>query len=138
MGRSRFVSPATNTKVLQLPGGDWLEVKKYLTVGEERSAFQQAIGEVNAEGWRRPNVEMLGLAEVHAYILDWGGDGFRDEGGRKVQPTMAALQSMHAADYREIETAIKAHVEAMEAEEQERKNGPDGKTESARTSPSAA
>ncbi len=137
MGRSRFVSPATNTKVLQLPGGDWIEVKKQLTVGEERSAFQQAIGEVNSEGWRRPNVEMIGLAEVHAYLVDWGGDGFRDAEGRSVQPTLAALQNMRPNDYREIETAIKDHVAAMEAEEQARKNGQDGKKEPAPTLPSA-
>lgn len=136
MGRSRFISPATNTKTLKLPGGDWIEVKKQLTVGEERSAFQQAIGEVNSEGWRRPNVEMLGLSEVHAYIVDWGGDGFRDEEGRSVQPTLAALQNMRPDDYREIETAIKDHVKEMEAEERARKNGKDGETASATTSPS--
>lgn len=136
MGRSRFVSPATNTKRLQLPGGDWVEVKKQLTVGEERAAFQQAIGEVNADGWRRPNVEMLGLSEVHAYIVDWGGDGFRDDDGRSVQPTLAALQSMRSQDYKELETAIKAHIAAMDEEEQARKNGKDGEPASAAISPS--
>ncbi len=134
MGRSRFVSPETT--VLNLPGGDWIEVKKQLTVGEERAAFQRAIGEVNSDGWRRPNVEMLGLSEVHAYIVDWGGDGFRDTEGRRVEPTLAALQSMTANDYMEIDTAIKAHIQAMAEEEAARKNEKDGKNATAPTSPS--
>ena len=69
MSESWFVTPETT--VIQLPGAQWIEVKKRLTVGEERTAFQQIVGEVNTEGWRRPNLELQGIAEAASYIVAW-------------------------------------------------------------------
>lgn len=132
MGRSFFVTP--ETKVLNLPEGNWIEVKCRLTVKEERQSFQQIIGEVNREGWQRPNVEMLGIAEVHAYIVDWGGDGFRDPEGRRVEPTLASIQAMDKDAFAAIEQVVKTHVKAMEQEEIERKNAQGTSPASAPTS----
>lgn len=119
---SWFVNPSTTT--LQLPGGHWLEVKNKLTLGEERGAFQQIVGEINqATGWRRPNVEMQGLAEVSAYIVAWSlMDGGKpvpiDTEGKKI----AALRALHPNKYKVIEDAVQAHIEDQERKEAELKN----------------
>lgn len=135
MSESWFVNP--DTEVLQLPGGQWIEVKKQLTIGEQRGAFQQIVGEVNNEGWRRPNVEMLGLAEVAAYIVSWslmqgGKPVVIDTEGKKI----AALRSLHTDKFKVIEDAVQAHIEAQETA---RKNAETGSaTSSEATSVSVA
>jgi hypothetical protein len=84
----RFVSPA----IVRLPlsGGDWIEVKKRLSVSDERESMQQIMGEVGPDGWRRPNVKMIGIAEVLAYLVDWS---FRDAQGQPVKVSAACVWS---------------------------------------------
>jgi len=129
---------APGTKVLHLKNGDWIKVKKRLTVGEQRLAFQKAVGEVNSDGWRRPNLEMQGVSEVHAYILDWGGDGFKDAQGHEVEPSIDALLQLDPEDYKEIDEVVKAHIEAMDKEREEQKKIPNGSSESEATSSSVS
>lgn len=129
--RCRFVTP----KVVRLPlsDGDWIEVKERLTVGEERDAFQQVVGEVSPEGWRRPNVAMLGVAEIVAYLVDWS---LRDALDKPVAVNLDAVRSLDKDTFKEIEQAVTAHIEAMDAAEVARKNGQGGESGSAPTSPS--
>jgi len=129
--RCWFVTP----EVVRLPLSDhqWIDVKKRLTVGEERAAFQQIVGEVNTQGWRRPNMEMMGIAEMAAYIVNWS---LVDQGGKPVPVSVGAIQSMDGAGFREIETALEGHIKAMEAEETVRKNEAAGENGSAPISPS--
>ncbi len=125
MGRCRFVTPEVVR--LQLADSDWIDVKKRLTVGEERAAFQQIVGEVNTQGWRRPNMEMMGIAEMAAYIVQWS---LVDAAGKPVPVSVGAIQSMHSSSFDEISAAIATHVAAMDVEEQQRKNS-DGEIKSA-------
>lgn len=133
-----FVNPETT--VLQLAGGQWIEVKNRLTVGEERAAFQQIVGEVNsATGYRKPNVEMLGLAEVATYLVGWslthnGSPVKIDTDGLKI----AALKSLRPDRYKVIEEAIEAHVTAMDAALEKEKNAMAGENGPVPTSPFAA
>jgi len=121
MGRNRFVQPEIVR--LELSDGDWVDVKKRLTVGEERAAFQAIVGEVNqATGWRRPNVEMVGIAEMVAYIVRWS---FRDAQDLPVLPTVTTIKSLDAASFNEIEAALEKHVAAVEAEAQATKKKTD-------------
>ncbi len=134
MARCRFVQPEVVR--LHLSDGDWIEVKKRLTVGEERTAFQAVVGEVNqATGWRKPNVEMVGIAEMVAYIVAWS---FRDASDKPVAVTVNAIKQLDSASFSEIEKALEQHVQNVEAELEARKNGPDGKNESVATLPSVA
>jgi hypothetical protein len=134
MGRNRFVQPEIVR--LELSDGDWVDVKKRLTVGEERAAFQAIVGEVNqATGWRRPNVEMVGIAEMVAYIVRWS---FRDAQDLPVPVSVTAIKQLDAVSFNEIEKALEAHVAAVEAELAALKNGKDGENKSVATSPSAA
>lgn len=121
MGRMRFVQPETVR--LKLSGDDWIDVKKRLTAGEQRSIFVAQYGKVK-DGWREPNLEMVGKAQVLAFLLDWslvGPDGKTvniDADGKK----SAALDALDVESYREIDAAITAHVEAMDVERGTEKN----------------
>lgn len=129
--RVRFVTP----EVVRLPlsDGDWIEVKKRLSVGEERQAFQQIVGEIKSDGWRRPNLEMVGIAEMIAYLVDWS---FRDARDKPVKVTIDAIRQLDLATFRELETVLTAHVTAMDAAEADTKNEQSGEPGSATTSPS--
>lgn len=132
--RVRFVQPEIVR--LELSDGDWIDVAKQLTVGEERAAFQAIVGEVNQNtGWRKPNVEMVGIAEMVAYIKRWS---FRDANDLPVAVTVDAIKSMDSESFIEIEKALEKHIKAVEAEMAARKNSHDGETNSVATSPSVA
>jgi hypothetical protein len=134
MARCRFVQP--EVAVLQLSEGYTIEVKKRLSVGEERAAFQSVIGEINvSDGYRRPNVEMAGFAEMMAYIVNWNLTG---PDGKLIPFSLSALKQIDSETFKEIETALEAHIKAQEAVEQIRKNGQGGENGPATTSPSAA
>jgi hypothetical protein len=133
MARNWFVTP----EVVRLPlsDGHWIDVKRRLSVGEERDAFQQIVGEVNGEGWRRPNFKLVGLAEVAAYIVQWS---LVDAAGIPVPFSLDAMQNLDPAAYREIDAAVDAHKTRVEAQRAAEKNGSDGATAPATTSPSAS
>lgn len=131
MGKLRFVQPDVTR--LDLSEGDWIEVKKRLTVGEEREAFQAVVGEVNTEGWRRPNLKMMGIAELAAYIVDWS---FDDAAGKRTKPSAAAIGGLSPEDFKEVEDAVTAHIAAIASEDEARKNGQGGESKSEAISPS--
>src|SRR5262245_36357678 len=133
MGRVRFVQP--ETAELKLSDGDYLIVKKRLSVGEERAAMAQIVGEVNANGWRKPNIEMTGIAEMAAYVVEWS---FRDASGKRVPVSVGAIKQLDAESFKEVETAIEAHVKAMEEELARQKDVPTTATDSVQTLGSVA
>ncbi len=124
MARNRFVKPESKRRYL--PDGEWVELKKRLSVIEEREAFQAVIGEVNTEGWRRPNLKMMGLAEVAAYVVDWSFE----QDGKRVPPSIHALGGLDPADFKELEELVTAHIAEMEAEADARKNAQAGESKS--------
>jgi hypothetical protein len=132
MAKCRFVQP--DLVRLTLSDGDWVDVKRRLSVGEERAAFQQIVGEVNQDGWRRPNLEMMGIAEMAAYVTGWS---FRDPQDRPVPVSVAALKQLDGASFKELEAALEAHVTTQDEDEAARKNGQAGANASVPTSPSA-
>jgi hypothetical protein len=129
VGRSRFVKP----EVVRLPlsEGDWLDVRKRLTVGEERAAFQQIVSDVGTEGGRwKPNFEMIGVAQVAAYVVGWS---LVDDEGIAVPFSVEAVQGLEPASFREIEQAVDAHIKRVEEELAASKNGTGVATASATT-----
>jgi hypothetical protein len=118
MPRLRFVTP----EVVRLPlsDGDWIEVKKRLSVGESRAATSSFIGRFHGDGSRTPNLETLGMGQTLAYLVRWS---FRDANDHPVSVSLDALKSLDSDTYREIEDAIEAHEArvTMEAAEQEKK-----------------
>lgn len=130
MARCRFVQPETVT--IQLSEGYWIEVKKRLSVGEERYVMAQALGAVNVQdGTRKPNLEVLGMGEVAAYLVDWN---FTDVKGKPVPidseaAKLAAIKGLDDETYDEIDKAIDAHKAAMEREIAEAKKTRAGSVE---------
>ena len=115
MGRLRFVTP----EIVRLPlsEGDWIEVKRRLTVGESRAAVTSFVGKYNTDGSRTPNHETLGMGQVLAYLVAWS---FHDAEDRPVPVTLDAIKMLELGSYVEIENAIETHTAAVEAEEQAR------------------
>jgi hypothetical protein len=139
MGRYRFVQPQT----IQLPlsEGDWVEVKKELTIGENRAALNAIAGEVLPSGSRKLNYDVLGLAELSAWIVDWSFCSLPTTdhpNGRKIPFSITALKDLTEEDYREVETVVQAHIAKMHAESAARKKARDGEHRSVPTSSSAA
>jgi hypothetical protein len=131
---SWFVQPETTR--IDLEGGQWIVVKKQLNVGEERKAMAALVKEVRADGRMTPDLEMVGKAEVLAYLVDWslpGKDGKTvkiDTDAKKA----AALDQLHPDKFKVIATAIDAHITALkEASEQEKNAESSGETASAAT-----
>lgn len=115
MGRNRFVTPE---KVrIPLSDGDWIEVKKRLSVGESREAVTSFVGAYKPDGSRTPNLETLGMGQVLAYLIAWS---FCDAEDRRVEVGLDTIKQLDLRTYAEIETAIDRHVAAVEAEDDER------------------
>lgn len=108
---SRFVRPQVTR--LELSDGDWLEVRRELTVGEQRTAMSKIVKTMRADGRIEPDLQQVGKAEIAAYILDWS---FTDENDKRVPYSDAALDNLTTSAFQEIETAVRAHIAAVEAD----------------------
>jgi hypothetical protein len=109
MGRNRFVVP----QVVRLPlsDGDWIEVKRKLTVGEARLATSSFVGSYRGDGSRTPNLETLGMGMALAYLVDWSFVGVTD---KRVPVSLDALKELDLDTYAEIDKAIEAHIASVE------------------------
>lgn len=132
MPRIRFVTP--DTRRLDIGDGDWIEVKKRLTNGELRKAQASAIKTVQgfgADAKYTPDSDVLGKAEVLAYLLDWSLLGIDGKKVRidKEDAKRSAIDNLDPEDFDIISKAVAKHVEEMEAERAEAKktqSGSDG------------
>lgn len=110
--RYRFVRPDVDR--LTLSDGDWIEVKRRLTVGERRGILSRAAkGGVSSDGTRvhLDGAEMA-FGRVEAWVLDWSFVG-PDDKTVKLSPN--ALRNLEPETFAEIEAAIDAHEEAQDA-----------------------
>jgi hypothetical protein len=149
---NRFVRP--DTVRLDISAGDWLEVKRRLTAGEQRQAFARIIKtaggsavassvdgappEVHADIQVHP--AQVGLSQVLAYLVDWSltdADGkpvvIR---GKSLQVVSSALDALDMESYQEIEQAIRTHEAAMLQERTQEKKVTSGASASSVISPS--
>lgn len=131
-----FVAPETAR--IDLPGGEWIEVKKQLTKGERDKVNAMLIKEVRSDGRMTPDFEMMSKAEALAYLVDWS----LKDGDRKIPietdaDKLSAINSMSVEGFDLISEAIAAHVKGMEAEKPGKKDQRGGKRSSV-TSASAA
>lgn len=115
---NRFVQPEIVR--LELTDGDWLEVRKELSMGEARRAMARTIKTMRADGRIEPDLEMVGRAEIAAYIVDWS---FVDAQDKRVPYTDAALDNLTGDTYAEIEAAVRAHIASVEDERKNARSG---------------
>lgn len=124
MARSWFVTP--ETVQVPLPDGQWIELKKRLTAGEARKAMASLVSEVRTDGRMTPNLEMVGKAEVIAYLVDWS---LVDAHGRRVSidtpaKKLAAIDNLDEDHYTVIADHVSKHIAEMTAEREAEKNVP--------------
>jgi hypothetical protein len=129
-----MVIPATVR--LNLSDGDWIDVKRELSFGDRNRMKASLVSEIRADGRITPDLQMVELAQVLAYLVEWS---LVDPRGKQIPidteaKKRAALEGQDEATVREIIDAITAHAEQMEAT----KNAQGGESPSSSTSPSAA
>jgi hypothetical protein len=131
MPKYRFVEP--DIVRLPLSDGDWIEVKRELTAGEQRKLFGGMVRDYDKESGRPLlDPERVGRTRLSAYLLDWS---FVDRQGKPVALNESAIDNLDVDTYAEINKALDVHEEAVE---RARKNPQPGEPKSAATSPSVA
>jgi hypothetical protein len=108
---------------IDLTGGDWIIVKKFLTAGEARRIFARMI----RRGDHGDQVDTLqvGLAKMCVYLVDWS---ITDADGQPViirgmdEDVIASiLDSLDMDAFAEIHQAVEKHETAMDAIREEEK-----------------
>lgn len=111
----RFVQP--DVVRIQLGDGDWIEVKKELSVGEEkryRSAGMQRVSQEAGRSEIGVNWSAMAFARVEMYLTDWSAA--YGEKGKAVPLSPTAIQSLSVEDFDRIDDAIQKHIAAMDQE----------------------
>lgn len=123
---------------LPLSEGDWIEVKKRLTVGEERDLLSLAIRGYRPDGSIDIDAHRLAFLKGAIYIRAWsliGPDGaIVWPVNVSIDKKVEILRSLDSDTLVEIEAAIDAHRAAVETDP----NGGSGESGTDKTSPSAA
>lgn len=116
----RFVAPETVR--IDLDGGDWIEVKKELSVGEERQYRTAGFKRTNALS-KEIDVDWsaMALARVEAYLVGWSAT---DDKGKPVPVSARAIAGLSVEDFEAIDAAVQKHQESMAQE----KKAPSGKS----------
>ena len=111
----RFVVP--ELVKIDLPGGDWIEVKKELTVGEEKRYRTASLRRTYNVGKGDEELQIdwgsMAFARVEAYVVNWSAS----------QPfSHSALEALSSEDFEAIDDAVQAHI-ASSKEEKKARNG---------------
>ena len=136
--RNRFVTPKTTR--LEISDGDYIDIKRELTVREEKQMFGKALKRMGGIMGETAEIQLdpiaLRFAKVEEYLVGWSfeGDELDDKGkptgnGVPVELTQAAIEGLEVETFEEIELTIEGHREKM-AEE---KKASGGKVKSAKT-----
>lgn len=133
MARCRFVQP----EIVRVPlsDGDFVDIKKELTAGEERHVFTDLIKTMRAGENAELDPARIGITRVLAYALAWS---FVDSNGQPVPLSEAAINNLDKATFAELTKAIDDHDAAVEKARAERKNVQGGESTSSPISPSVA
>lgn len=122
----RFVSPET-ARIHLKNGSDWIDVKKELTVGEDKkyrtSGFKR-VAQGDSDTGSSPEIAIdfsqMALARVEAYLVDWSDKRAIDTDSKK----RAAIEALAVDDFEEIDQAIQAHIEKSLQEKKAKKEQP--------------
>lgn len=105
---------------IDLPGDDWIVVKKHLTAGEQRRMFKLMM---DGHGGIEP--VNVGLSKMVAFLLDWS---ITDADDKPIviedQPDnfkIQALDNLTPKTFKKVLKAIEAHEAAMDLEEDDEK-----------------
>jgi hypothetical protein len=117
MSRNRFVTTATAR--LDLSDGDWVEIKRELSVGERKKLEASPMNSVRPGEHVKtdPNDVEMGLdwgryylVKLQVYIVAWS---FEDASGKSVRVTADAINNLDSDTAEEIMEAINQHEEKV-------------------------
>ena len=126
MPRNPFVKPEVVR--LDLAEGDWIDVKKFLTAGEEARMNGAGLRQMTQEDGKAAftlDFERLRLAQVAAYVVAWS---FVDAKGNQTKPTPENVSALSGDVLKEIGDAIDTHLQRMEEEKKRPTSAPVGVT----------
>lgn len=109
----RFVTP--DVVRIPLKNGEWIEIKRELTVGEEKRFRSAGLKNMKAEdGGSSIEIDWtaMALARVETYLLEWSATR-TDAAGKTVSVpvTRKNIEALTQDDFDEIDQAIQAHIE---------------------------
>ena len=108
----RFVTPDV-VRLSMKDGTNWIEVKKELTVGEDkrfRSTGFKQVTQGTAPGIE-VDWEKLALARVEAYLVDWSATRQTKDGKTVSVPvTPESIRALDTESFNEIDEAIQQHI----------------------------
>jgi hypothetical protein len=124
---------------LELSDGDWIDVRRVLTVGEDRDLVSLAVRGYRPDGTADLDTKLLSFLAAATYITGWslvGVDGLPIPWvvNASVTKRVEVLRTLDSATMREIDEAIDAH----RMREATAKNAHSGDSGTGTTSPSAA
>jgi hypothetical protein len=116
MAKNRFPVPAVER--LTLSENDWIEVKRQLTVGEEKDVSLLAMREISQDDGTvkfRGDYQLMPFAKAVIYLVGWsfhnakGPVKLEDEQKKR----LAQLRALDSESWDEIQQAIDAHEEKI-------------------------
>ena len=109
MARKAFVEPATVK--LELSEGDWIEVKRELSYGEQLQLQDESSRRSEEDDKLRFVYSSFYVAHLVAWIVDWS---FTDDNGR-VEVTADSIRALKSDIAGEINTALNKYEAEQDA-----------------------
>lgn len=123
MGRNRFIQ-VDNVQRIELSEGDFIDVKKILSWGEQQDSFGDIIKSLPlGEGAAQLDPKRLNIGKALTYIVAWS---FCDAHGVPQPVNESTLRNLDADTGREITDALNAHEAQMTRARAEKKTIPTG------------
>jgi hypothetical protein len=138
MARNRFAVAEIDR--LPLSDGDFIEVKRQLTVGEEKDVSLLAMREMSQEDGTlkfRPDYQLMPFAKAVIYLVSWSFHNAKGpvklEDNQKKR--LEQLRALDSETWDEIEKAISDHEEKTDALKKPQGGTTDTETSSASAAP---
>ena len=101
-----FVEPSVVR--VSLDDGQWLDLKRELTVGESMAVQQRLIKTVRADGRVEPDLKEIWKANICAYIVGWS----LTRNDQQVPFSFDAVDNLTKSAWERISQVVTAHIEA--------------------------
>lgn len=138
MGRARGVK-LTTTRI-DISDGDWIDVRDYLTAGQENDVLTRSFEGFSEDGGSRFDQQMFGYVAVAHHVRGWSLVGLDEQpiawpSDGTLEARVAVLRELDTDTFDEIRNAVAKHREAMA--DRKKRQGVSGSSPSTPTSPSA-
>jgi hypothetical protein len=112
MARNRFVS--AETVRLELTDGDWIEVKRELSYGEQQELFLRDVQMTGLAGGERNvsvDLQLINIRDMAMWIVDWS---FEDAKGKRVPVSIDSIKALATDAAEEVDEALTAYKLSLE------------------------